>query len=507
MVTAMAAVKVAVVAAVLLVGFAGVRPAEAAVTVTLTANDYTPGYCGDVLLTVSVTELDTVTKDIHIYRVTGGGTHISVTSFTSQPAATNEWTHWVNHGCPSSTISYKARATYNTPATDTDSEVIGVSWNQPPEVEIDADQFLVGLCESVEITAAFRTGAGGRQESLLRNGNLYEVDESGEDDPLDDASTRGSTLNIGETIKHCKPGSHLYHVRFFVYSALFGEYWTDLISVEWRHPSDLALLKEFDGQNIFTSDAPVITGLDGTDAPPGPGEAPGSTVNLKWTPLRNISRYAVQYWPSADPGSAQEILTTSTSDTLAARRSILIPDLFPDDFTQVAYTFQVRGVFTNDSTVALTLETPSGPILMEPGDSAQTPYSEPATVVLQLGGISRPIDTTTPGDAGVVESGAAVEGINDIALMIAEKTGMGSGAANTLLPFLALLAAGVATAVVVVPLGFSPLSLFAGFLVFTLVWSIGGPAWFGIPIPMAVLFPVLLAACGVMIVRGRGIFG
>ena len=66
---------------------------------------------------------------------------------------------------------------------------------------------------------------------------------------------------------------------------------------------------------------------------------------------------------------------------------------------------------------------------------------------------------------------------------------------------------GVATAVVVVPLGFSPLSLFVGCLVFTLVWSIGGPAWFGIPIPMAVLFPVILAACGAMIVRGRGMFG
>ena len=100
-----------------------------------------------------------------------------------------------------------------------------------------------------------------------------------------------------------------------------------------------------------------------------------------------------------------------------------------------------------------------------------------------------------------------MEGINELARFISEQTGLGTGASTALLPLLCLLLAGVATAAVVLPLGFSPLSLGVGFLVFTLVWSVGGVAWFGLPIAMAALPPVLLAACGVMIFRQRGMFG
>ena len=515
MAVALAAVKFAVVAAAfLLAGIAGVGPAEAAVTATISADDYTPGFCGDVVLTASVTGLETVSKYLWLYSVADDNrrTQVAVWSAT---AAINERTYTVRKCKLDTPNRYQAKASATTSDTsdDTYSEVITVTW-QPPRIEISADQFLVGLCEPVELTVDYHTGPGaGAAPSLERVGYVYEVTEEGRDSGLRGRDAfRSESHTTTVTLKHCKPGAHLYHAKVYGKDAgagnvASGTFWSNLINVEWRHPSGLGPRTALESPDVFTSNAPEITATSVSDAEAGPGEAPGSTVILQWVPLRDMTRYGVQYWPTADPDSAQEVFTTSTSETLAARMSIHIPDLFSPDVAQVSYTFRVKGVFTNDSTVAFTLDTLSGPVVMEPGDSTNTPYSAPSTVVLQPGGSSRPIDTTTAGEASAVAPGEAIEGINEVARFIASQTGMGTGAATAFLPLLCLLLAGGATAMVVWPLGFSPLSLFAGFLVFTLVWSVGGVAWFGLPIAMAVLPPVLLAVCGAMLVKRRGLFG
>ena len=224
---------------------------------------------------------------------------------------------------------------------------------------------------------------------------------------------------------------------------------------------------------------------------------------MKWSAAPRATGYEI-----VGNSPSQEV-TRETTDTEAAATQALVAftDIYPNEEQSVQTTFQVRAFLDNGESSPVILDTGTGSVAVDAGAKVYSPLSEMASIVVGRKGNAAPIDTETPGDPGVVEPGAAVEGINDIALMIAEKTGMGSGASTALLPLLCLLLAGVATAVVVVPLGFSPLSLFVGCLVFTLVWSIGGPAWFGIPVPMAVLFPVILAACGAMIVRGRGMFG
>ena len=129
--------------------------------------------------------------------------------------------------------------------------------------------------------------------------------------------------------------------------------------------------------------------------------------------------------------------------------------------------------FENGEQSVVILNTPSGLVAVPPGATVNSPASETASVVVRREGSNQPIDTTSAGEPSTVEPGAAPEGITAVARLIAQHTGMGAGAATTLLPLLCLLLAGGAAAVVVLPLGFSRLSLAAGFLVFTLVLERG----------------------------------
>ena len=242
----------------------------------------------------------------------------------------------------------------------------------------------------------------------------------------------------------------------------------------------------------FTAEFPVIN-----TANVEPAATQGEiTVRLRWSIVEGVNGYQVvrrlgdEAAYSDAPGrvifDAREYLETTPA-------------------TGERVSYRVQGVIDGGSGGA-TVEVGNREITVAADETKYGPFGDPVVVPLHTYG-SGAIDLTNSGDPDTVAPGAAPEGITEVARLIAQHTGMGAGAATTLLPLLCLLLAGGAAAVVVLPLGFSPLSLAAGFLVFTLVWSVGGVAWFGLPIAVAALPPVLLAASGVMIVRRRGMFG
>ena len=377
-------------------------------------------------------------------------------------------------------------------------------------ITLTTDGYLVGLCQNVVLTVYAISDQYDFGETLtlqhFEDGETLEklVDWQASYTEIDAGITKTYTVN------HCARTTRFYRANLRKQSssnAYLPYAYTDVISVEWVHPSDLALVKTTDA--VFTSVSPVITDVDYRPATAaGVAATDGTVVRLRWGPIQHVTDYEVRAWPVADPSAVTEVATADDSDVIAGALEITLDDIFTDQVRQVAYTFVVRGILDwTDELAPLFVATPAGQVLVSPGQYLRTAYSEPVTVVLKPGSSDAPINATDPGEPTIVAPGTAQEGINELAQLIAEQTGMGTGASTTLLPLLCLLLAGAAAAVVVLPLGFSPLSLGAGFLVFTLVWSVGGVAWFALPIAMAALPPVLLAACGVMIFRQRGMFG
>ena len=392
--------------------------------------------------------------------------------------------------------------------------LVGWAGARPAEaattITLSADGYLVSLCQNVVLTVdAISDRSLGTQ--ILRL-NHFEDGETLE--MLNDWNATSTEIAAGitrtYTVNHCERTTRFFQasLRDWYYTSYVTPYaYGDVISVEWVHPSDLGLVKTTDA--VFTSVSPVITDADYSPATAaGVAATDGTVVRLRWGPIQHVTDYEVRAWPVADPSAVTEVATADDSDVIAGALEIALDDIFTDQARQVAYTFVVRGILDwTDELAPLFVATPAGQVLVSPGQYLRTAYSEPVTVVLKPGSSDAPINTADPGEPTIVAPGTAQEGINELARFIAEQTGMGTGASTALLPLLCLLLAGAAAAVVVLPLGFSPLSLGAGFLVFTLVWSVGGVAWFALPIAMAALPPVLLAACGVMIFRQRGMFG
>ena len=375
-------------------------------------------------------------------------------------------------------------------------------------ITLTADGYLVGLCQNVELTVDAISDQYSNNETLT----LQHFEDGETLETLTDWHFVNTEIDAGVTrtytVNHCERTARFYRANLRRRVGTTPPYaYGDVISVEWVHPSDLGLVKTTDA--VFTSVSPVITDVDyGPATAAGVAATDGTVVRLRWGPIQHVTDYEVRAWPVADPSTVTEVATADDSDVIAGALEVTLDDIFTDQVRQAAYTFVVRGILDwTDELAPLFVATPAGQVLVNPGQYLRTAYSEPVTVVLKPGSSDAPINTADPGEPAIVAPGTAQEGINELAQLIAEQTGMGTGASTTLLPLLCLLLAGAAAAVVVVPLGFSPLSLGAGFLVFTLVWSVGGVAWFALPIAMAALPPVLLAACGVMIFRQRGMFG
>ena len=375
---------------------------------------------------------------------------------------------------------------------------------QTVDVTLSVDDFLVNICEDVEFTVDI-TGLSGGGKTF----NYFEIDEYGERRNI------GNTLNVypmthSYTYNQCAPGPFAYQVEIYRKIGLANTKMgtSNGLVVQWLHPAQGGTQRVHlvaDGET-YTNVPPVITSLEYDD--PENVSVSGdpvfdATVHVKWTPVEHANGYQVI---GASPNQQQAVDTTD-SEAAATQASVTFNNIFPNQERDAPVKFQVLAQFENGEQSVVILNTPSGLVAIPPSATVNSPASETASVVVRREGSNPPIDTSSAGEPSTVAPGFAPEGINEVARLIAQHTGMGAGAATTLLPLLCLLLAGGAAAVVVLPLGFSPLSLAAGFLVFTLVWSVGGVAWFGLPIAVAALPPVLLAASGVMIVRRRGMFG
>ena len=159
----------------------------------------------------------------------------------------------------------------------------------------------------------------------------------------------------------------------------------------------------------------------------------------------------------------------------------------------------VQGFIDNKGQPAYELERGDGRFLVMPADSlAFTPPAEIA-VAWDTTVSDNPFTATTP-EKSVQEP---LEGVEDLARLLADLVGASPSRMDTLLPLLCLLIASLLTAIVMLPLGWSPPSMGAGALVFVVVWTVAGPSWFGVPLAMALALPILLTLSGLMILRTK----
>ena len=365
-----------------------------------------------------------------------------------------------------------------------------------PIFTLSVDRYLLNICGEVTFTVVMQNLSAASARLSIK-----EIDDSG--DSNDVAIKNSASDNVSHTLGYisCKPGR-------FVYQARWRTQRSNGVVLQWLHPAEggTERLRMVSDGGVYTNIAPVITSLDydALEAVTNVGVVSYNVnVLVKWSAVQRATGYEI-----VANSSTQEVIREATdSEAASTQAEITFTDIYPNDEQDMQATFQVRALLNNGESSPVILDTGTGPVAVAGGAKVYSPLSEMASTVVRREGSNPPIDTTSAGEPSIVAPGAAPEGITAVARLIAEQTGMGAGAATTLLPLLCLLLAGGAAAVVVVPLGFSPLSLAAGFLVFTLVWSVGGVAWFGLPIAVAALPPVLLAASGVMIVRRRGMFG
>ena len=322
--------------------------------------------------------------------------------------------------------------------------------------------------DSITISWAARSGASGYRVRFRRSDGTLWTEEW-----VSSTSKTFAGLNGGE--------SYDFQVAYTHRHATSQSPWSATLTASTETPPP-----------YFTAEFPVIN-----TANVEPAATQGEiTVRLRWSIVEGANGYKVVRRPEGETG-----FSDAPGQVLFDAREYL--ETTPGTGERVSY--RVQGVIDGGSGGA-TVEVGGREITVAPNETKYGPFGDPIVLPLSAYG-SAAIDLANSGDPHTVEPGAAPEGITEVARYIARQTGMGAGAATTLLPLLCLLLAGGAAAVVVLPLGFSPLSLAAGFLVFTLVWSVGGVAWFGLPIAVAALPPVLLAASGVMIFRRRGMFG
>ena len=378
---------------------------------------------------------------------------------------------------------------------------------------LSVDRHLVNICEEVTFTLTYTTTLLNHQFTLYLDNILNDGTGGGSANFTHTSSSSQLGTTTTKAISFCTPGRYTYRVRVSSrYSGTTGHYYvraySNTVVVHSLNPAEggKESLKVVPDGGTYTNTAPIIGNLD-YDAPEaitsGGATSFNASVLVKWSAVARATGYEIV----ANSPSEEVIRETTDTEAAATQALVAFTDIYPNNEQSVPTTFQVRAFLDTGEASPVFLDTGSGGVAVSAGAKVYSPLSETATINVGRAGNNAPIDTTTTGDPSAVAPGEAIEGINEVARFIAKHTGMGAGAATAFLPLLCLVLAGGATAMVVLPLGFSPLSLFAGFLVFILVWSVGGVAWFGLPIAMAVLPPVLLAVCGAMLVKRRGLFG
>ncbi len=180
----------------------------------------------------------------------------------------------------------------------------------------------------------------------------------------------------------------------------------------------------------------------------------------------------------------------------------------PAEVTVRAIKFAVRG-FKDGGAGGYT--TDRG-IFIPVGARHYTPWSTDYVVRLREGGTGLSVGLSDPVSPAIAENPAAeapliTDAQQNIKQLTADILGVtaDSGTVSGILPLFALLvAAGLAIALLV-SMGINTVSVIAGVGVFTLVWAVGGPVFFGVPIAMAVSLPILMMIAGVAVIKARGL--
>ena len=505
MVLALASVRVglvvAVVVAAVVVGDAWT--VEAAQGISLSAGSYSAGLCQSVTLSATGKASGGGSAGYMVLsEITPNGRH-TLKSGSSGLIATHRLSYSVSH-CEPGLHNYQASFT-QTGYAGVYSEVVGVEWKGEVSLETDHEHLVYSGSENTAVLTS-------SVEPTAWTGYTLKWETRDLNDAESEWSTPTALDNgaVSQTVSYSEAARRAYRVILTIEDVVVV---SPVAVVEWVDvlPSPTPIAANPDLINarsvvigtgdIYTNAAPIVSAIYFADA-----DEADVLVDVHWNLVEHATSYTLRVQPKRE-GIDTLTFKTDSSETLSGRKQFRVTNPFAGGVNTVEYDVTISGELHNPEIEPLVLETASGLVVVNGNSTVSTPSSDPVRLLLRPGGSGTTIDRESAGNPDTVAPGAAPEGITEVARLIAQHTGMGAGAATTLLPLLCLLLAGGAAAVVVLPLGFSPLSLAAGFLVFTLVWSVGGVAWFGLPIAVAALPPVLLAASGVMIVRRRGMFG
>ena len=161
--------------------------------------------------------------------------------------------------------------------------------------------------------------------------------------------------------------------------------------------------------------------------------------------------------------------------------------------------------------------TTSDGVFVPAHETYYSPWSRDYRVVLTEGGSGLDL-ALADADAGVGDSpdlagrsiprsGLISDAQQNVRELFSSVTGIApnSNQANALLPLLALFMAIGAAAALLLPMGLSPAGVAAGASLFTLIWGIGGPLFFGVPIAAAAMLPILTILGGVGLLKTKGV--
>ena len=254
----------------------------------------------------------------------------------------------------------------------------------------------------------------------------------------------------------------------------------------------------------YTGDRPQITGAD---SDPQEDNDRIHDISIFWDGLNDTDGYQVmvdgklQY--TADGGTD----TTYTNAFIA--KGFQLPE--GESIREVR--FSVRG-FKSGGPEGHT--TQDG-VFIPAHEKYYSPWSRDYQVLLREGGLGLNLGLAETN--AKTEDSVDIEGLNvnradeimdaqgGVKSIFADVFGLeaDSPALDGLMPLLALLIALALAAAIIIPMGMSSMSLMVGAGVFTLVWSVGGPLFLGVPIAMAVILPVLVMIGGVALIKTKGL--